>query len=1365
MGCAISLSNRVSAGDSVINVQSQARLTRVTTFRAVQDVKPRKQNGRISAFRNGNEKHHSSQTLLTLPEESCVDDFRNGPGQKFFQDFPTPSLLEEAQREYSKCGYEVSTAGGIRKLPFPAQNWKRDVFKLEDFVEIDRHATQMPAECCLDNLEDLVGDLLKPTKDSLGAVRVIFRWIAAQDINNMDLIGVQAPCTAGYYFLRIKQGKGGYAELFQKMCSLAKVACVLIHGFVKGVGYEPGEEVTDHVGVWSAVFVRDSWRLVDCQWGSSHVSVGGAGGSSASSKKQHRKAASMSYAYEEFYFLTDPHHLIYSHFPYDDRWQLLARPLTLDEFQKMAYLKPSFFDLAFDLDSHPKCILEFESTQCTLTLKVAQSGRRRFVYRLYLLQRNGVISETNETYLENFVFLEILKESSTMVANIHFPFPGKYKFKLFSKDTTNECNEFSSICSYVIYCDQAVKLTEFEPNPNNPRHEWGLGADTEALGIELASHKSGRIETEAGEVEIRFRLHKDVEILHKLLRKGESEAKYKNFAFSRREGNDIIFKVRLPRVGKYMLCLYAKEVGANGNFPNVCNFLLVCDEPAEDLSPFPAVYNGRVGPNGNFRQLNMATVGGDSGYFTCSESGELVVRFQTPESVCLVPKLCLQDGSSYKELDEYAICKTNSGKAEVHMVFPEPGTYQFILYGKDRSSSVSGYPPVYYGMIQADFPKVGALPFPKVFSNWKDNFRLLEPTSGFLPTNCTIRFLVDIPGAAGVAVIGGTWNHLHQNENGLWDGSLDTGDKECDLKLSASLTKGSGKYSCLQMFKVVSDESLKQMIENQKESYKASQVKVRLKKEKKDAVDLQKGRVCRETIEQRKKLEDERGQMQSKREEEIRKVKNDVLMKKVAEELQRQKTNEDLNKVDTQAVAEYQALSEMNAVRIGGGDGGVGDAYNGGARVEGGYVVDTGFLHGTHTDGTQFVEGQIVEIQPGGAQSNASNFPGGKVGGAQANYTQYVGDKGGVQICTLGLDELGRPVFTGGNGDVPIGGATHGIVKTDQSAKIVEMEQPEEDVRNAERQAALLELSIAQAGNLAEKEKQEEIAEATRAKAAQEELQAAMQKADKNLLEAAIKGFREKNIKSLGNVLEDAQRLLDKLALRESLKNAIEAKDMVALKRTVWHIEDRGFQEFLGEDLTKGKEKLKILERLSKLKSSILSMDAGTMTELRRYNNPPEMVHQVMIATFLLLGEHEGITKKWKNCQKRCNPTGPDGLKRRVLEFDVDQLHPEIAARAAQILSEVELDDVRLISSGAAAFYVWVKGIIQEMFDRQPDGAKEIPPASKFRQKQIFLGRGDIDDDDGDRPISRASLMRPTTSRTIRPTTTRSVRRPSIAVQ
>lgn len=253
----------------------------------------------------------------------------------------------------------------------------------------------------------------------------------------------------------------------------------------------------------------------------------------------------------------------------------------------------------------------------------------------------------------------------------------------------------------------------------------------------------------------------------------------------------------------------------------------------------------------------------------------------------------------------------------------------------------------------------------------------------------------------------------------------------------------------------MSDDTLKEMIEKQRESYKSSQVKVRLKQEKKDAVDLQKGRVSRETIEKRNKMDDEKRQVQSKREEWMRKVKDDVLMKKVAEELQRQKTNEDLSKVDMRVGDEYHILGEMNATRTGGV--GVTGAQNGGADGEGGpgEELPAGFQPGTHADGTQFDNVQSVGIQPGEIRSNTSHFPGGKSEGAQFNDTRGVGDKGGVQVCTLGLDELGRPVFTGASAAVPTVGTKNGFVKNDQLAKAVDIEQLEEDVRNTERQVSL----------------------------------------------------------------------------------------------------------------------------------------------------------------------------------------------------------------------------------------------------------------------------------------------------------------------
>jgi hypothetical protein len=51
------------------------------------------------------------------------------------------------------------------------------------------------------------------------------------------------------------------------------------------------------------------------------------------------------------------------------------------------------------------------------------------------------------------------------------------------------------------------------------------------------------------------------------------------------------------------------------------------------------------------------------------------------------------------------------------------------------------------------------------------------------------------------------------------------------------------------------------------------------------------------------------------------------------------------------------------------------------------------------------------------------------------------------------------------------------------------------------------------------------------------------------------------------------------------------------------------------------------LERVAKLHAMILKMNQATMAEIRSYPQPPDEVHQVMVAVLLLLGEHELITK------------------------------------------------------------------------------------------------------------------------------------------
>ena len=50
------------------------------------------------------------------------------------------------------------------------------------------------------------------------------------------------------------------------------------------------------------------------------------------------------------------------------------------------------------------------------------------------------------------------------------------------------------------------------------------------------------------------------------------------------------------------------------------------------------------------------------------------------------------------------------------------------------------------------------------------------------------------------------------------------------------------------------------------------------------------------------------------------------------------------------------------------------------------------------------------------------------------------------------------------------------------------------------------------------------------------------------------------------------------------------------------------------------------LRRLEQLRLKVLQMESKTMSEIRSYRTPPHVVHKVMIASFLLLGEDEETT-------------------------------------------------------------------------------------------------------------------------------------------
>ena len=66
-------------------------------------------------------------------------------------------------------------------------------------------------------------------------------------------------------------------------------------------------------------------------------------------------------------------------------------------------------------------------------------------------------------------------------------------------------------------------------------------------------------------------------------------------------------------------------------------------------------------------------------------------------------------------------------------------------------------------------------------------------------------------------------------------------------------------------------------------------------------------------------------------------------------------------------------------------------------------------------------------------------------------------------------------------------------------------------------------------------------------------------------------------------------------------------------------------------------------------------------------------------------------------CAKMSNPIGPSGLQKRLMKFDYKRCHPQMVARAREILDQIHFDDIVKASRGGACFYVYVSDLVSSL--------------------------------------------------------------------
>ncbi|XP_052081913.1 uncharacterized protein LOC127719716 isoform X2 [Mytilus californianus] len=387
----------------------------------------------------------------------------------------------------------------LEEIPPPHSPYtrKNEFFDPDDYAEVDKCASGIPkSKATSGTLKTLVSLLTDQYEDDMSKVRAIYVWLTSININKLShpLKNPKVGYTM-FYLMKIKERLGNYSQLFNRMCNIAGIPCVVIHGYLKGNTYEIGQklDIKTHYGEWNAVLISSQWRFVNAFWGACAL-----GSEKAINAAQYKP--------DENYFVPDPQHLIHTHFPEEEKWQLLDDPITFKEWEGKAYLKERFFELELRLLSHQECEITTENGEIEMMFALPKKRAKnlKFMALVYIKEFNEWKILDDKKVQHDFIHVPI---AEALVVKLRFPKRGVYRFELVGKDTTitEKDYDFDWVAIYKIKCEQAA--SPYSGFPRVGAAGWGPGNDhrLEDLGLTPLKHTQGMIFAKDGFTKLRFK--------------------------------------------------------------------------------------------------------------------------------------------------------------------------------------------------------------------------------------------------------------------------------------------------------------------------------------------------------------------------------------------------------------------------------------------------------------------------------------------------------------------------------------------------------------------------------------------------------------------------------------------------------------------------------------------------------------------------------------------------------------------------------------------------------------------------------------------------------------------------------------------
>ena len=519
--------------------------------------------------------------------------------------------------------------------------------------QIDAHVLSTPTEQT-ESVETLSQYLTSPWEGDRNKAYAIFRWLSfnvAYDVDGFFGRTEKKGCDAASVLRQKTSVCAGYANLFEALGKAAGLQAHTVEGYAKGYGFEPGQRIKDTNHAWNGVQINGEWFICEPTWGAGYLGA---------DLMFHRSP-------DMAMFLMDPEYAICSHYPADEKWQLLDEPISKEEFEKLVVPSGRIHQMGVELLSHKQTIYDIGDTD----------NIEMMFYSPSLKILRGDLKDCSGKEYEGRKWTQILPSGLNQVKlRAQFPAPGKYKLNLYVRDDVSN-NKWHHGVEYVIHTQKGVERNRGGfPQLGSEFYEAGFGLD----------HPFENIVSEDGKACIS--LHNYNSQISRISGQLELEGKDKrlkkefngfSFCYPEKTNSGFQVKVHCPLAGEYTLKIFAKYFGEGHSDTYVCTYHINAFSGVGPIPGFPRMSDKFVSWGLELKEPQENIYVPD---------GRASVQLKTPDDVSVVGYLM----KGNQHLDN-SLCFSNTahGVSTILLHTPEAGVFQLNIFGKKTESKDSEY--------------------------------------------------------------------------------------------------------------------------------------------------------------------------------------------------------------------------------------------------------------------------------------------------------------------------------------------------------------------------------------------------------------------------------------------------------------------------------------------------------------------------------------------------------------------------------------------------------------------------------------------------------------------------------------------------